>query len=186
MKSKLCRGCNESKPLTDFANNKAEPDGLQRRCKPCCKVYYHKRMSESADHVRQQRMEWFDKNRDISLMKRREWEKQYFKDDKKRLIRNIRSRISIVVKKKGFIKSKKTRDVVGCSVEFLMTSLQNRFQEGMSWDNYGEWEIDHIIPISSAKTIEDIYQLNHYTNLQPLWKTENASKSNKIETRHRT
>jgi hypothetical protein len=50
----------------------------------------------------------------------------------------------------------------------------------MSWDNHGEWHIDHIIPLSSAKNENDVYTLCHYTNLQPLWAEENLRKSNKI------
>jgi hypothetical protein len=50
----------------------------------------------------------------------------------------------------------------------------------MSWDNHGEWHIDHIIPLSSAKNESDLYKLFHYTNLQPLWAFDNLSKGNKI------
>jgi hypothetical protein len=50
----------------------------------------------------------------------------------------------------------------------------------MSWDNYGEWHIDHIIPISVGKNKEEIEGLNHYLNLRPLWAEENLKKSNKI------
>lgn len=52
----------------------------------------------------------------------------------------------------------------------------------MNWDNRGlyGWHIDHIIPLSSAKTEEEVYKLCHYTNLQPLWAKENLSKGNKI------
>ncbi len=52
----------------------------------------------------------------------------------------------------------------------------------MSWDNHTKygWHIDHIIPLASAKTEEELKSLCHYTNLQPLWAKENLSKGAKI------
>jgi hypothetical protein len=50
----------------------------------------------------------------------------------------------------------------------------------MNWSNRKEWHIDHIIPLSSAKTEEELLKLFHYTNLQPLWANDNIKKSNKI------
>ena len=50
----------------------------------------------------------------------------------------------------------------------------------MNWVNYGEWHIDHIIPISYAKSELEIYELNHYSNLQPLWSKDNLSKGNRF------
>jgi hypothetical protein len=49
----------------------------------------------------------------------------------------------------------------------------------MSWENHGEWHIDHIVPLSSAITEEELRKLSHYTNLQPLWATDNLSKGSK-------
>jgi len=77
-------------------------------------------------------------------------------------------------------KRNKTFDIVGCSPEFLKKHLENQFIDGMSWDNRSEWHIDHIIPLSSAKTEDELYKLCHYTNLQPLWAEDNLKKSNKI------
>ena len=73
-------------------------------------------------------------------------------------------------------------DVLGCSPEYLKEHLEKQFSQGMSWDNYGfyGWHIDHKIPLSSAKTEEEVYQLCHYTNLQPLWAKDNLSKGGKI------
>ena len=76
-------------------------------------------------------------------------------------------------------KSKRAEEILGCSMDFFMNYIESKFQEGMSFDNYGEWHIDHIIPLSSAKTEEGIYELCHYTNLQPLWAKDNIAKSNK-------
>jgi len=77
-------------------------------------------------------------------------------------------------------KKDKTFDIVSCSPEFLKKHLENQFIDGMSWENRSEWHIDHIIPLSSAKTKDELYKLCHYENLQPLWAEDNLKKSNKI------
>jgi hypothetical protein len=92
----------------------------------------------------------------------------------------MRSRLRSFLKTRNITKKNKTFDIVGCSPEFLKEHLESQFVEGMAWDNRKEWHIDHIIPLSSAKTEEDIYKLCHYTNLQPLWAEDNIKKSNKI------
>lgn len=50
----------------------------------------------------------------------------------------------------------------------------------MTFENHGEWHLDHIIPLASAINEEDIIKLNHYTNFQPLWSKENLKKGSKI------
>ena len=69
-------------------------------------------------------------------------------------------------------------DGVGTKID-----LANKFKKGMSWDNYGEWEIDHIRPCSSYNLKDPDQQLEcfNYSNLQPLWKKENRKKSNKYK-----
>jgi hypothetical protein len=97
-----------------------------------------------------------------------------------RLSMNIRRRLLLFLKCKNIKKNNKTFDIIGCSPQHLEQYLEQQFVEGMTWSNHGEWHIDHIIPLSSAKTEEEIYKLCHYTNLQPLWATDNLKKLNKI------
>ena len=65
---------------------------------------------------------------------------------------------------------------LGCSGEEFLSHIVNQFQEGMTLDNYGEWEIDHDSPLGKAKTIEEVIKLNHYSNLKPLWEKDNKNK----------
>jgi hypothetical protein len=78
---------------------------------------------------------------------------------------------------KGFFKNiYRTEEILGCTLEDFKLHLESKFESWMNWGNYGicngelnyGWDIDHVIPISSAKTLDDVYRLNHYTNLQPL------------------
>ena len=77
----------------------------------------------------------------------------------------------------NYTKKSKSCEILGCSFNELKTHLESKFEPWMNWDNRGlikngefniGWDIDHIIPLSSAKTEEEIIKLNHYTNLQPL------------------
>jgi len=69
---------------------------------------------------------------------------------------------------------------LGISYDDFKTYIESLFTENMSWENYGEWELDHKVPISLATTVEEIYSLNHYTNFQPLWASDNKSKGNRF------
>ena len=91
-----------------------------------------------------------------------------------------RSRINSFYKSSGFKRSNTTQDMIGCSWEFLVEYLENKFCVGMTHGNYCLWHIDHIIPLDSAKSEEDVYRLCHYTNLQPMWGFLNVRKSNMI------
>jgi len=89
---------------------------------------------------------------------------------------NIRISINNSFRRLGFSKNSKTEKILGCSFENLKEYLESKFEPWMTWENKGlyngelnyGWDIDHIIPLSSANTEEDIIKLNHYTNLQPL------------------
>jgi hypothetical protein len=82
----------------------------------------------------------------------------------------------------GSKKDGKTFNIIGCTPQYLKEYLENQFTDGMNWNNHGlfGWHIDHIIPLSSADTEEELYKLCHYSNLQPLWAEDNLRKGNKI------
>jgi len=132
-----------------------------------------------------------EKNKDILLLKNREWRKNnpiYMSDRKKndpifKLSVNMRSRIRIFLKKNSEIKkTNKTFGYVGCHPKQLKEHIEKQFIDGMNWENYGlyGWHIDHIIPLSLAKTEEEVYELCHYINLQPLWAVDNLKKGNRV------
>jgi hypothetical protein len=81
----------------------------------------------------------------------------------------------------GAIKSSPTFESLGYTVDDFVAHIEKQFLAGMSWSNMREWQIDHIIPISTAKTKEDVVALNQLYNLRPMWAEENNAKKNKIE-----
>ena len=94
----------------------------------------------------------------------------------------IRRRLGEYLRLKGLTKTNKTFTIVGCTPAELKIHLEKQFKPGMTWWNHTPkgWHIDHIIPLASAKTLEETEKLSHYTNLQPMWATENLKKSNKL------
>lgn len=106
---------------------------------------------------------------------------KYDNDFVYRIKQNIRTRINLFLKSNNIKKQNKTFDIVGCSPEYLKEYLEKQFINGMTWENRNDWHIDHIIPLSSAKTEDEVKKLCHYTNLQPLWAKDNLIKSNKIK-----
>ncbi len=104
-----------------------------------------------------------------------------------RLTSNIRGLIKNSIKQKNFKKNSKTIEILGCSFNEFRLHIESQFESWMNWDNHGAynldgertWNIDHIIPMASAQTEEDVVRLNHYTNLRPLCSKENNEKGKK-------
>ncbi len=78
--------------------------------------------------------------------------------------------------------SEKVEKMIGCDRETLNKHLESQFQEGMSWENYGEWEIDHTFPLSMGDIEDWVHRdiLWSYHNLRPLWKHQNKEKGSKM------
>lgn len=78
-------------------------------------------------------------------------------------------------------KNDTTNETLGYSPKQLKEHIEKQFKEGMTWDNYGDWHIDHIIPLASAKTLIEGKYLSRLENLQPLWAEENLSKGSRLD-----
>ena len=192
---KKCSKCKIKKSLDSFSSNKSNKDKKNNYCKSCDKIRVTQYQKNNKVQTLLYLKNWRDNNPDYdknytknnyikSTSYRKEYQKTRMKNDPDiRLTHNIRSLILISFKnclKGSYKKGKKTENILDCTLEEFTQHLQSLFTEGMTLENHGEWEIDHIIPISSAKNEEEIYKLNHYTNFQPLWKEDNRKKSNKM------
>lgn len=150
---KKCSKCKDIKQLYDF--------------------YFHTTYNKHMSQCKSCKYEYFSEYQ-------KKYNKEKYKDPFFRLMMSFRHRTTQAIKQKGYTKKSKTKKMLGCEWEFLKEHLENQFAKGMTWDNYGEWHVDHIIPISMAETEEQLYKLSHYTNLQPLWGVENISKNDKL------
>jgi hypothetical protein len=127
--------------------------------------------------------EYAKNNRERINKRSREYENKRMNEDllfkfKKRVRDNVLKSFKRGVNQ--YQKNAKTETILGCTIEEFKIYIQSKFKKGMNFKNIGEWHLDHIIPLYTAKTEEEIIRLNHYTNFQPLWADENIKKSNKI------
>jgi len=110
------------------------------------------------------------------------WQKEKLQTDTQyRLRTRLRTRIYHALK--GTVKSQSTQDLIGCSVDKLTEHIASQFTEGMGWDNYGDWHVDHIKPCAAFDLTNHDEQAEcfNYKNLQPLWAFANMSKGSKYK-----
>jgi len=168
METKVCARCKIEKYISEFYLEKRGKFGVRGRCMICERQVDKEYYLNNREKIIKRKVKSNNKCRKI----RKQIDPTY------KLSCNLRRRQLLAIQ--GKCKYGKTFDLVGCTPEFLRVYIESKFADGMSWDNYGDWHIDHIIPLSSATNEEEIYKLCHYTNLQPLWAEDNLKKSNKI------
>jgi len=187
---KICHKCGEYKPLDSFGIDRNKKDGLCVWCKECTKEYRLK----NSEKIRRYRQE--------NKIKNTEYQRNYYKEHQKRIREQIKVRrktkwindpnyrlnISISFLIYRSLKQNKNghhwEKLIGYTLQELKQHLEKQFSLGMTWENYGKWHIDHLIPISlfnitgiGSKGFKKAWALE---NLQPLWAEENIKKSNKI------
>jgi hypothetical protein len=189
METKVCNKCNIDKGVTEFYSGR-------RRCKLCYNKHKKKPTPEQREEYNKRRREQYYENHDEEKERSRLWKKNnpdkvteynsmykgiYHKnrmenDPIYRVKHTVRNLINCSIYHKGFTKNSRTFDILGCSYEDFKCHIESNWEGWMSWDNYGlyngdenyGWDLDHIVPVSSAQCEEDIIRLNHYSNIQPL------------------
>ena len=196
---KVCSKCKVEKEFSEFSKNKNKKNGLHSSCKMCDKQW----RVDNSDELKQYRLDNSDKRKESTKQwylnnpeYRKKYNKKYSSENKDKINKykknrkltnpflkishNICSLIGSSIKKQGYTKKSRTYEILGCSYEDFKINLESQFTEGMTWDNYGKWHLDHIYPVSRAIDEEHLIKLNHHTNFQPLWAEDNFKKSNNI------
>lgn len=163
----------------------SNPKNKERRIK------WYKEWSKR-DHVRQKKLDYKKRNREhirkqsCEYAKRPEIRERVRNQVRKRLKNDpiflikyrLRTRFYQYVKRGLAKKQVKTSELIGCDWKYLKNHLQRRFKKGMSWQNFGEWHIDHIKPMAhfNLLDVKEQYECCNYKNLKPMWAFDNLSK----------
>lgn len=187
---KICKDCANSNNHKYYKNNKS---------------YYIDRYVSNRDILLKRNKKWNQNNQD----KVKEHKRKFLKNNpdyyskyrelnreklntKRRIRDSFRLKSDIIFKLKknyrnrlydyyrGKNRSKRSEEIIGLSWQEFKIYLETKFQTGMNWDNYGQWHIDHVIPLCSANNSKELEKLFHYTNCQPLWAKDNMLKGAKL------
>lgn len=216
----ICNKCNLPKSLDEFTKCKPCSNGVKGTCKSCTRKYmvsyqeanldtiteYHKeyRLANSEKNkkyltayntkpeVKKKKREYYDDNIQFYRDREKTEERKIYRYNYNKNSHTLKWRLFLknTLKRLDRPKEDKTIDLLGYSALDLKQHLESLFTEGMFWQNYGEWHIDHIKPVSSFDKTTPISIVNSLSNLQPLWATTreingivyegNINKSDKI------
>jgi len=166
---KTCNVCNTKKTIENFYKSTRHLDGYFAHCKKCHNI----------------KLENVGSNPKIKRTPEvmREYWKKRLNDINYHMKQNIRRSISSSISNIGDNKKfNRTTKYIGCSIEFFKKWIEFRFDNNMTLDNYGTWELDHVKPCASFNMSkeEEIMDCFNWKNYQPLQKEENRRKSNNI------
>lgn len=202
---KLCNNCKVIKPIEEFTIGRAQckpcrkikfqnwakinKNKIQQSNKlkwqktkhdPIAMLKRKKQYEENRLSMLAQKKEYYRINKQKILSYHKTYERMKLKTDPLfRLQKNLRRRLNLALK--NVFKDDTTMKLIGCNLKDLKIYLENKFQKGMTWDNYGEWHIDHKKPISKFNKNTKLSTVNSLSNLQPLWAKDNLSKGNKFK-----
>lgn len=153
------------------------------------KVYREKNKEHFSEYRRKYYQDNIDRHKETSKINYNKNKKKILDKYKNRLdtdpffkfIQNLKCNIRNSLTKTGYSKKTRTFEIIGMEFIQFREYIESQFKDGMSWDNYGEWHLDHKTPISWANSEDEAILLCHYSNYQPLWSFENISKGNRYK-----
>jgi hypothetical protein len=196
LKSKTCSKCGIEKSISEFNKHKLTKDKLSSWCKKCnyehtqawvkanpdkSRAFNNKWKKNNPDKTKETLNAWKKVNKDkINEINKKYNKNKYNKDLNFRIRCVLRGRLNNSLKNN--YKSARTEKLLGCTIPELKAHLEKQFLPEMSFDNYGEWHIDHIKPCAlfDLSISEEQAKCFHYTNLQPLWAIDNLRKGSKL------
>jgi len=195
MELKSCYVCKTKKELTEFYKDNTKSSGLSSKCKVCHgidrnrkrklkletepeyrKLYNRKR----TERKKRKMLENPEYRKLVNQKKEKKNVTRESRDPVYKLKRRMRHSLRDAFRRKGYSKETQSQQILGEDWKIVKEHFESLFTEGMNWENMGKWHIDHIIPLSTANSEQDIINLCNYKNLQPLWEKDNLEKSDKI------
>jgi hypothetical protein len=191
---KLCNYCRRGLPLTCFAADRSKLDGHSIKCRECQAAYHALYYAKNKDKIcertsryrranpdvqRKAKRKWEKKNKSAHLAARRDWHRRKFAED-------VEYRLNFAIRgalRRTMGAAKRNRlEISSTSLPYTAGMLKSRiemnFKPGMSWNNYGEWHIDHRVPVARLirRGVKSSAMINCLGNLVPLWAEENHRK----------
>ena len=133
------------------------------------------------ERLLEQNKKYRKENEEAIREQRKNYRKLRHQDPRLKFKQNLKTRTVMAFSAKGWSNPLSLDEVVG-GFESAFLHIESRFRSKMTWDNYGSWELDHIVPLGSAEDDIHLIELCHFSNIQPLWASENRAKNNKILT----
>jgi len=201
---KRCKKCGGIKPIGSFVKDRRAKNGRRNKCCECYNEGKRTYRANNIEKVLKREAAWRIKNKDKENQKHKKWRvenkekvklkllkwrrnnpeymKNWLKKPKRKLGNSISSAMYFSLKNNK--SGRHWENLVGYTARDLMKHLERQFVDGMSWENYGKWHVDHKIPISAFNYTKpehsDFKRCWGLKNLQPLWAKENISKGAKL------
>ena len=207
---KKCTRCNQIKELSEYSKDKSSNNGYRATCKQCDKEYMQSeqgKISQKKSQEKYRKSENGKKKRAEALARYNLTEKgkatylRYYKSEKKRITRNkyisdrmendilfrfenqVRHLINHSIERKGYKKNSRTFEIIGIPFDQFYSYLLQTYKKnyGVEWDGIEPVHIDHIVPLATAKTEDEVIKLCYYTNLQLLRAQDNLEKHDRLD-----